>query len=365
MKMTIDLKPIRIRDLVKGYKDSGVNGVVAYDGKLDVRPPYQREFIYKEKQRDAVIHTISREFPLNVMYWVVRDDGGYEVLDGQQRTISICQYYNNDFSFDMKYYHNLTEDEQEKFLDYELMVYFCKGKESDKLDWFRTINIAGERLTDQELRNAVYHGTWVADAKKWFSKPGAPAAKIGSSYVTGKVERQEILETAIDWISGGDIEGYMAIHAKDPNANALWAHYQSVITWVENTFVHTKDREKILKGVDWGTLYKKYGDKVFNTEKLEKRIQELLEDEDVTNAKGIIPYLLTGSEKCLNIREFTDKQKLQAYTRQKGKCKLCGKKFEFDEMHGDHIKPWSKGGHTDAKNCQMLCHACNFTKSDK
>lgn len=362
--MKIELHEITIRQLVNGYVDSGDEGVVAYGGNLDVRPPYQREFIYKDKQRDAVIDTVMKNFPLNVMYWVKVGDGKFEVMDGQQRTISIAQFFNNEFSFNMRYFHNLQKDEQERFLDYTLMVYFCEGTNSEKLDWFQTINIAGEQLSKQEMRNAVFHGPFVQDAKVWFSKVGAPAAKIGSNYLTGSRERQDYLETALEWISDGAVDDYMGIHAKDPNANALWNHFQSVITWLESTFVHTKDRCRILKGVDWGTLYKKYGSKVLDTKALEEQIKKLLMDDDVTKKTGIIPFVLGEGERCLSIRAFTESQKLAAYTRQGGVCAKCGKPFPFDAMNGDHIKPWSKGGHTTPDNCQMLCSLCNALKSN-
>ena len=170
--MKIELKKITVRELSKDYADDDENGVIGYNGKLDIRPQYQREFIYEGKQRDAVIDTINNNFPLNVMYWAVRDDKSFEIIDGQQRTISICQYVIGDFSFDSKYFHNLQEDEQNKILDYELMVYLCSGTDSERLKWFETINIAGEKLTQQELRNAVYSGLWVSDAKRHFSKIG-------------------------------------------------------------------------------------------------------------------------------------------------------------------------------------------------
>ena len=356
---------IRVRDLVEGYKDSGNEGVVAYGGKLNVRPAYQREFIYKDKQRVAVINSIMNGFPLNVMYWVVCEDGNYELMDGQQRTISIAQFVNHEFSVNMRYFQNLEQDEQERFLDYKLMVYFCEGTDSEKLDWFRIINIAGEQLTEQEMRNAIYRGAFVEDAKRWFSKSGAPAAKIGSNYINGIRERQDYLETAIKWISNNAVEDYMALHQKDPNANVLWNYFQSVIGWIEATFVHTKDRLKILKGVDWGTLYRKYGKKILDTSALDQQIRKLLMDDDVTRKVGIIPYVLGEGEKCLSIRAFTDSQKLTAYTRQGGVCAGCGKRFNLDEMQADHIKPWSKGGHTTTDNCQMLCSMCNLTKSDK
>ena len=178
--MKIELHKITVRELTDGFEDNNENGVRAYGGKLDVRPPFQREFVYKEKQRDAVIDTLTQGFPLNVMYWATREDGTFEIIDGQQRTISICQYVNGDFAFNFRYFHNLQPDEQAQILDYELQVYICSGTDSEKLKWFKTINIAGEELTDQELRNAVYAGSWVSDAKRYFSKNGAPASKIGA-----------------------------------------------------------------------------------------------------------------------------------------------------------------------------------------
>ncbi len=203
--MKIELKEITIRDLINGYEDNQEEGVVAFNGKLDVRPPYQREFIYKDKQREAVINTITKDFPLNVMYWAVREDGSFEIIDGQQRTISICQYVYNEFSYKERLFNNLQKDEKEQILNYKLMVYFCEGTDSEKLDWFETINIAGEQLTKQELRNAVYSGSWVTDAKKKFSKNGCPAYQIASDYLNGSAIRQDYLETAIKWFSENHI----------------------------------------------------------------------------------------------------------------------------------------------------------------
>jgi hypothetical protein len=199
--MKIELHPITVRQLTEGYVDNGEGGVTGYGGKLDIRPPYQREFIYKDKQRNAVIDTVRKGFPLNVMYWTVREDGNFEIIDGQQRTVSICQYVHSDFSIDSMFFHNLPEDKQKQILDYELMVYFCRGTDSERLEWFKTINIAGEELTDQELRNAVYSGTWVTDAKKYFSQTGCVAHKLGSNYMSGTPIRQDYLETVIKWIS--------------------------------------------------------------------------------------------------------------------------------------------------------------------
>jgi hypothetical protein len=247
--MKIDLKEIPVRELTDGYADNAEAGVVGYGGRLDVRPPYQREFIYKDKQRDAVIDTIIKDFPLNVMYWAVRENGDFEVIDGQQRTISICQFVEGDFAFEGRYFHNLQKDEQETILAYRLMVYQCSGTDSEKLGWFKTINIAGEKLTDQELRNAVYSGPWVSDAKRYFSKNGCPAYGIGSDYVNGSPIRQDYLETAIDWLNVGDIEGYMAKQQHKPNANELWLYFQCVISWVTN--LRTCGLELGLCGIQW------------------------------------------------------------------------------------------------------------------
>ena len=360
--MNIELKEIAVRELAEGYKDNAEEGVVGYGGRLDIRPPFQREFIYKDKQRDAVITTITKNFPLNVMYWAVRDDGNFEIIDGQQRTISVCQYVVGDFSYKGMYFHNLQDDKQEQILNYKLMIYFCSGTDSEKLEWFKIINIAGVKLTDQELRNAVYHGSWVSDAKRYFSKRGCPAYAIGSDYLSGSPIRQDYLETAIKWISKGNIEDYMGKHQHDPNASALWRYFQDVITWVEATF--TKKR-KFMKGVDWGTLYNKYKDVVYDAKAIEKETAKLILDDDVSNKKGIYPYILTRDEKFLNIRAFTKSMKQKVYEKQKGICPVCGKHFELKEMEADHITPWSEGGKTNEDNCQMLCKECNRRKSGK
>lgn len=358
--MDIKLKEITVRQLTTGYEDKAEAGVVGYGGKLDIRPPFQREFVYKDKQRDAVINTVTKDFPLNVMYWAVRDDGGYEIIDGQQRTISLCQYVSGEFSINGLAFHNLKKDKQEQILNYRLMIYFCSGTDSEKLEWFRTINIAGERLSDQELRNAVYSGSWVSDAKRYFSKNSRP--KIGDDYLSGVANRQEYLETAIDWISGGNIEEYMSKHQHDKDAKALWAYFQAVINWIETTFTNYR---KEMKGVPFGFLYNEFKENKLDSKKLEKEIAKLMEDEDVTNKKGIYSYVLTRKEKFLNIRTFNDRQKREAYERQKGVCPVCKKKYKIEEMEADHITPWHKGGKTSADNCQMLCEEDNRRKSGK
>jgi len=358
--MNIDLKEITVRDLTNGYQDNAENGVVGYNGKLDIRPPYQREFVYGDKERNAVINTVQKYFPLNVMYWAVGEDGNFEIIDGQQRTISICQYVNNDFSINGLAFHNLPKDKQEQILDYKLMVYFCSGTDSEKLDWFQTINIAGKELTNQELRNAVYSGSWVTDAKRYFSKNSRP--KIGDDYLSGSANRQEYLETAIDWISNGQIKEHMSEHQHDPTAIELWNYFQSVISWVKAVF--PKYRRE-MKGLEWGFLYNEFKGQKFDPKKLEQEVAELMEDEDVGSKKGIYPYTLTRKEKFLNIRAFSPNQKREAYERQKGICVVCGEHFEIEQMEADHITPWHLGGKTTADNCQMLCKEDNRRKSGK
>lgn len=360
--MIIELKEITIRELTKGFEDNSESGVTAYDGKLDVRPPYQREFVYSDNQRDAVINTVINGYPLNVMYWSVREDGTYEIIDGQQRTISVCQYVNGDFSFDFMAFHNQPQDIQDLINDYKLMIYVCSGTPSEKLAWFEIINTAGEKLFAQELLNAVYAGPWVTDAKRYFSKIGCVAYQIGSNYVNGKVNRQDYLEKAIDWLSEGNIKVYMNNHKGDANAGALWAYFQNVITWVKNTFpVYRKE----MKGIEWGPLYNEFKDIIYDAKKLEKQIQELIEDEDVGSHKGIYTYILTDKEKHLNLRPFDDKIKRRVYERQKGICAKCKEHFPIEGMEADHIKPWHEGGKTDEKNCQLLCRDDNRRKSGK
>lgn len=363
--MQIKLHEIPVRDVVAGYRDSEENGVVGYNGKLNIRPAFQREFIYKDKQRDEVIKTITKGFPLNVMYWVKSDDGNFELLDGQQRTISICQYITGDFSVNHMGFANLTQTEQNQILDYPLMIYICEGTDKEKLDWFKIINIAGEQLTAQELRNAIYTGEWLTEAKKYFSKTQCPAYMIAGDYLSGSAIRQNYLETALKWIvtrDGIEIEDYMAQHQHDTNCNELWLYFQTVINWVKVTF--PTYRKKQMQGLDWGIYYNKYGTGKYDPKALEKQIAALLDDEDVSNQKGIYEYLLDGNERHLNIRAFSPKMARTAYERQKGICPKCKKHFTIEEMQADHITPWSKGGKTVPENCQMLCADCNRRKSD-
>lgn len=360
--MKIVLHEIPVMEVVSGYIDNQENGVVGYNGKLNIRPPFQREFVYNEKKRNSVIDTVNKGFPLNVMYWV-KNGESYELLDGQQRTLSLCQYVNGDFSVEYRGFNNLTTVEKEKILNYPLMIYICEGNDKEKLDWFKIINIAGEKLTDQELRNAMYTGEWLYDAKRYFSKTGCPAYAVGEKFLNGSTIRQDYLETALRWISNNEnkeIEDYMAEHQLDSDANALWTYYQNVINWVNVIFPNYR---KEMKGIEWGLLYNKYKDQLYNSSILEEQIKELMMDDAVTSKKGIYSYLITGEEKFLSIRSFTDNQKREAYEKQNGICSNCGEHFEIGEMEADHITPWHAGGKSISENCQMLCRECNRRKS--
>lgn len=360
--MKIELKHITVADLAHDYEDKGDKGVVGYGGLLDIRPAYQREFVYKDKQRDAVVATVLAGLPLNVFYWAKSPDSTYEVLDGQQRISSLCQYVDGTYAIDYMYFHNLSKADKNKILDYELMVYFCEGTNDEKLNWFKTINISGEKLTDQELRNAVYTGPWLESAKRHFSKTGCPAWEIAKDYVRGSPIRQDFLKTAIEWMGQGAIEDYMAENQNQPNANLMWMEFKAAIDWFKLTYPNYR---KEMKGLDIGLLYRTYGKNLLDAVTLEEKVKTLMQDDDVTKKQGIYTYLLTHKEKALNIRAFTMSQKRKVYEQQSGICPSCSEEFSFSQMEGDHITPWSQDGKTVVENCQMLCKSCNRTKSNK
>lgn len=375
--MQITKKTITVRDLCQNYRDDNDGGVYGYDNGehvLVLRPKYQREFIYPDKKRDAVIDTVMNGFPLGIMYWSKVDENTFECLDGQQRSISICQYVNSDypvkFNGNDRFFHNLNEEEQEIILNYELEIRICEGSEEEKLRWFQRINVAGEVLTEQELLNATYTGSWLLDAKNFFSKRNCVAMQMADGYIKGNPIRQDILEKALSWIADRDnLESgqmYMAIHQHDEDANELWLYFQTAINWAKMLFPDTS--KKLTAVQDWGILYNKYHDKSYNSNTLKSEVKKLLLDDDVTKDTGIIPYVLSGKtkhdEKLLSIRTFSEGQKIKAYEKQKGICPICGKHFEYEEMQGDHIVPWSKGGRTIDENLQMLCSTCNATKGN-
>lgn len=370
--MKIDLHHVPVRDLAAGYVNSGYDGVVGYGGALDIRPKFQREFVYDTAKQQAVITTILSGFPLNVMYWSKRADHAagkdtFEMLDGQQRSMSICEYIGGAFSVmvggNPKNFDNLSLADQERLLDYQLMVYHCEGDEDEQLAWFEVINIAGLTLRPQELRNAVYTGPWLTDAKRYFSRENQGAHKLAKDYVTaGEVNRQDLLQRAIEWHGGkGDaaIKAYMNAHRRDANANALWTYFKSVIDWAKLIF---PTQRKELRSVPWNTLYDQFGQAALDATVLEERVKALMADEEVQKKSGIYTYVLTGDEYALGLRTFTDNQKREAYERQAGICPMCSKHYKLEEMDGDHIIPWSRQGKTTSDNCQMLCIRDNRSK---
>ena len=362
--MKIELRRVKVSEVVAGYTDSNEEGVTGFNGLLDIRPKYQREFVYSGKQREAVMKTVRNNFPLNSMYWMIREDGGYEVLDGQQRTISVAQYVNSDYSIDGLMFHNLTMEEQQQILDYELMIYFCSGTDRERLDWFQTINIAGEKLTAQEIRNAVYTGPWLSDAKLKFSKSNCAAYLLSiekGALLSGSPIRQEYLETILEWISKENINDYMAINQPKSDANELWDYFKKVVGWVHGVFPNYRSE---MKKVPWGHLYNDFSKLELDPLEVEINISTLMQDDEVTNKSGIYSFILNNRERELSLRGFSENTKREVYEKQKGKCVRCSEKFEISGMEADHITPWSLGGRTIASNCQLLCKNCNRVKSN-
>jgi hypothetical protein len=370
--MTIKQTEVTVREITQGYTNNDEQGVRGFGGQLDIRPPYQREFIYNEKEQEAVITTVLNGYPLNVMYWVKRSDDAecpYEVMDGQQRTLSLCEYVAGKFSHDFKNFFNQPMDVQNKILDYKLTVYVCEGEASEKLEWFKTINIAGKALNEQEINNAIYAGPFVSDAKRHFSKSNCGAYRLGKDLVNGTPIRQDFFKKALEWMAEHETRnghrqtavGYMAQHQHDPNANNLWSYFQNVLNWAMTNF-SLKKFKKIMKGLNWAELYDKYRNETLNTEELERRISALIRDGEIQKQTGIIPYVLTGDERHLDLRSFPEDIKLAVWERQSHICPICGKEFDFEFMEGDHITPWREGGRTVTENCQMLCRECNRRK---
>ena len=388
MTMKITKTEIAVRDLVKDYKEDKKTGeVVGYGKKLNIRPKYQREFVYKDTQSVAVIDTVVKGFPLNTIYWAKsdEDDFDWEVLDGQQRTISICRFCTNEFSIEFQkgipvYFMNLPEEDKNKILDYKLDVYQCVGSNTEKLDWFKIINIAGEKLFQQELRNAVYSGDWLTRAKELFSKPYCVVYKKYKDLLSGQAIRQDYLETALSWIGakeGKSIEEYMAAHQFDevnkegtPEGFPLFKYVKDVFSWVEKTFPTARSYLKEASKVEWGLLYNRFGTETPDIDEINEEVNRLMMDSDVQKKSGIFEYVLSNDETVLNIRAFDANTKREVYERQNHKCPYCvregnDKEYKIEEMEADHITPWSQGGKTTADNCQMLCKKHNRKKSDK
>ena len=396
-------RPFTVRDLVKGYQnDVDTNHVSGFDGQLDIRPKYQRNFRYSDKQQEAVMNTILQKFPLNTMYWVKKADGTYEVLDGQQRTISICEYVCGPNYDGMGYPinvngHQMTfanlkanmPDIAEDILDYPLEIYVCDGTDSEKLAWFRVINTAGETMTDQELRNAAYSGAWVSSAKAYFSREKGRGVKTADKDDAGKKapllskdwNKQEYLETVLLWAAdaeGKTIEEYMSDNQGKSDASELWRYFNSVVEWARSKFTHYRS---YMKGLPWGIWYNEcnrglHKDCLIQKDgaAIEEKLLDLIADSEVSFGKGAYMYIVDGLEKHLNLRQFEDDVKMRVYEAQKHKCPYCEKKidgysgkdeYDITEMEADHIVPWHDGGKTTEENCQMLCKYHNGHKSGK
>lgn len=387
--MEVKKYAITIRDLCEGYvNDSEIDieqGVYAYGGKLCVRPAFQRSFVYNKKQENAVIDTALKGFPLNIMYWVDNGDGTYDCLDGQQRTISLCNFVDGISSFHAPwltgenpnkraYIHTLERnnpDLAKAFLDYELEVYICKGTKAEQMEWFHTINIAGEELSPQELRNASYVSKWLTDAKRYFSKANnsttakCPAERIGGQYTNKDANRQEILEQVISWKinskEDADICQYMEDHINDSDASELWSYFNNVINWISKVFPGIYD--KGMASVNWGYLYNNFSNEDFDPDEIAEKFNELMDfkaskELDVSVAK-IIEYCISRDEKLLKHKHFSDVQRLSLYNRQNHICPDCGKTYLQTEMEAHHIIPWYNGGLTDLSNGVMLCKECH------
>ena len=378
-----------VGDVCQGFrydKNEG-KGLFGLGGKLIIQPEYQRNYIYGDGHKDvAVVESLLKGYPLGLIYFVLNSDGMYEVLDGQQRITSFSRFVNRSWPFAVnqkgkpRYFESLDKDDQVKIVSTKLTIYVCEGKPSEIQDWFQTINIAGVPLVKQELRNAAYHGPFVTKARAVYSNTGNANMNRWSTYVKGDPKRQAILETALNWVSQGDIDGYMAAHRNDKTIDELTTNFDSVIDWVDSIFEYTGSE---MCGQDWGRLYRQYHKTPYTKSEVTKRVDELLEDSQVSNKRGIFEYILGGEKdtSLLNVRVFDDRTKREVYARQTkeaeadgvSNCPLCAigtdnnskRIYRLNEMDADHVTAWSKGGATDASNCQMLCRTHNHAKGNR
>ena len=384
------LKPYKISDIVQGfvYNTLENKGLFGLDGRLTIQPEYQRNYVYAELNQEAgVIHSLLAEYPLGLIYFNKLKGNRFEVLDGQQRITSIGRFVNNKFAIRdangmEQIFTGLPKDKQALIMNSTLLVYECEGTESEIKDWFKTINIKGVPLTDQELLNAVYSGPFVNAGKAVFSNSNSAKISIWSKYISGKVIRQDYWERALEWVSKGkdNIGGYMSRHRNDKNIDGVKAYFDSVIDWASSTFI---DLHTEMKNLEWGRLYETFHKNPYNPSKISKRVSELHADEYVTSKKGIWEFVL-GSEKdtrLLEVRVFDNATKKSVYEKQTNSAKANGKSncsdcilenkankakiWKLDEMDADHVQAWSKQGKTNLKNCQVLCSRHNKVKGNK
>lgn len=380
---------LTVADICNGfvYNQLEGKGLFGLSGALTIQPEYQRNYIYAEgggKREQAVIHSLLKEYPLGLIYFNRVGADKFEVLDGQQRITSVGRFVTDKFAImgdgNPKNFTSLAADQQKRIRESKLLIYECEGTETEIKEWFKTVNIAGVPLNDQELLNAVYSGPFVTKAKEEFSNSQNANIQKWSTYIKGSASRQEYLERALAWVSKGDIGAYMSVHRYDTNIKELKNYFNAVIDWVSTLF---EDVYPEMKGLEWGRLYEKYRGKSYDPKKLSAAVKKLMADDYVENRKGIFEYLLGGSteKKLLVVRVFAEKTKKVAYNKQTQKakakgisnCPLCAigdnanKKriYNLDEMDADHVSAWSKGGDSSAKNCQMLCVTHNRAKGNR
>ncbi len=388
MKTTLHTDWI-VSDICKGfvYDKNEEKGLFGLDGKLIIQPEYQRNYIYGDGKRDvAVVESLLKGYPLGLIYFVKNADGMYEVLDGQQRITSFARFVNRTWPFAVewngktRYIDSLDEDDRNRILNAPLTIYVCEGDPSEIQAWFETINIAGVPLVMQELRNASYHGSFVNLARKEFSNPSNANMNRWLTYVKGDPRRQAVLERALDWVSDGNIDDYMAKNRYADNITELKNHFDTVIDWIDSIFDYTGSE---MCGLEWGRLYKEYHTKAYSKDSISERMNDLFGDPQVTNKKGVIEYILSGESKpeLLNVRVFDENTKRTVYAQQTNKakvdgvsnCPLCAlgtdnnhtRIYKINEMDADHVAAWSKGGSTDISNCTMLCKTHNRAKGNK
>lgn len=386
--MITTLKTYTVQDICNGfvYNELEGKGLFGLGGKLTIQPEYQRNYIYADGKKDvAVIQSILHGYPLGLIYFNKISDDKYEVLDGQQRITSIGRYVTGKFAIQddngmEQHFSGLPQDKQSKILNTELLVYACQGTESEIKEWFKTINIAGVPLNDQELLNAVCSGPFVTMAKAEFSNSQNANVQMWSAYINGVVNRQDYLATALDWVSHGHISDYMSQHRYDDNINELKTYFTSVIDWASSVFTDVTNE---MRGLEWGRLYEQYHQNAYNPVDISTKLHQLYADPSVTNRKGICEYILGGcaDTKLLNIRIFSDVDKQAAYEQQTqtaqqqgvSNCPLCAigndnshtRIWKLSEMDADHVTAWSRGGSTSLDNCQMLCKTHNRAKGNR
>lgn len=369
------------------YNQLEGKGLFGLGGKLTIQPEYQRNYIYADgggKKEAAVIESLLKGYPLGLIYFNKVAEGKFEVLDGQQRITSIGRFVTSKFAImengNPKNFDSLPTDQQAKIRDSKLLIYECEGTETEIKQWFETINIAGVPLNNQELLNAIYSGPFVTLAKAEFSNSQNANIQKWNAYVKGSANRQEFLERALEWVSKGNIGGYMSAHRNDNNINELKTYFNSVIDWVSTVFIDVLPE---MKGLEWGRLYEEYHGKSYDPKKISNDVNKLAADDYVKSGKGIFEFLLGGSvnTKLLEVRVFDTPVKRAAYAKQTqsaqangaSNCPLCAlghgannsKIYKFEEMDADHVAAWSKGGESSAKNCQMLCITHNRAKGNR